>query len=100
MDGLTVDSAIFNSHISEVTEGESEPWLISYADLMTLLFGFFALLFTYASFEDTSTVKMGKNMARYFGGSYTAPAEKTSEEMKFVMGRSPYRNDMDLKITE
>ena len=84
----------------EEEASEAEPWLVSYADLMTLLFGFFAMLFTYASFEDTGTVRMGKNMARYFGGNYIAPSETVSKEMKFLLGKSPYTNDMELKAVE
>ncbi len=78
---------------------EAEPWLVSYADLMTLLFGFFAMLFTYASFEDVDVVKVNSRVAKYFGGSYVAPAEKMADQLKFVWGQSPYKNDLDLKIS-
>lgn len=91
------------SHLFHQTLGEGEteePWLVSYADLMTLLFGFFAMLFTYASFEDTTNVKVNANVARYFGGNYVSPIEKMSKDIKFVLGKSPYQNDMDLKVVE
>lgn len=53
----------------EVEEGEL--WLVSYADMMTLLFGFFVLLYTFASakVDDTAEnwVKVKKELAAYFG---------------------------------
>lgn len=83
-----------------VAAENDEPWLMSYADLMTLLVGFFAMLFTFASFEDNDTVKVKTETARYFGGSYVSPIDKITKDMKFVMGNSPYRNDVDLKATD
>jgi len=81
-------------------EGGEEPWLVSYADLMTLLFGFFAMLFTYASFDDESSVKVSKQIARYFGGSYVSSAQKLGDQVKFEWMKSPYGSDMDLKVAE
>ncbi|MEY3903296.1 MAG: Membrane MotB of proton-channel complex MotA/MotB [Pseudomonadota bacterium] len=64
----------------EVEEGE--PWLVSYADMMTLLFGFFVLLYTFASAKVDSTaenwVKVKKELAAYFGGDKSD--EKTVDE--------------------
>lgn len=64
----------------EVEEGE--PWLVSYADMMTLLFGFFVLLYTFASAKVDATaenwVKVKKELAAYFGGDKSD--EKTVDE--------------------
>jgi len=37
------------SHGDHGVHEEGEPWLVSYADLMTLLFGFFVIMYTFAS---------------------------------------------------
>jgi flagellar motor protein MotB len=58
------------------------------------------MLFTYASFEDAEMVKLSPRIAKYFGGSYVASAEKVADQIKFVWGQSPYKNDLDLKIGE
>lgn len=61
---------------------EGEPWLVSYADMMTLLFGFFVLLYTFASAKVDATaenwVKVKKELAAYFGGDKSD--EKTVDE--------------------
>ncbi|MEO5969698.1 MAG: OmpA family protein [Bdellovibrionia bacterium] len=80
---------------TEHSEGGEEPWLVTYADLMTLLFGFFAMLFTYASFEDDASIKINKKIAKYFGGSYVSPAQKMSNEVKFEWMKSSKGSDVD-----
>jgi chemotaxis protein MotB len=60
-------------------EGHSEPWLISYADLMTLLVGFFVILFAFASEntlkETPGMIMVRQELAKYFG----LPAKKTED---------------------
>lgn len=73
-----------NSHDEEYHE-ESEPWLVSYADMMTLLFGFFVLMYSFANAkltDDESHVKIRREIAKYFGGEYIAPLEKVAGELK------------------
>jgi chemotaxis protein MotB len=84
-------------HAGETGE---EPWLVSYADLMTLLFGFFAMLFTYASFDDDTSVRVSKQVAKYFGGTYVSSAQKIGDQVKFEWMKSPYGSDMDMKVGE
>lgn len=59
--------ALLGAHCED--EGDSEPWLVSYADLMTLLFGFFSMLFTFATFDDADHVRIRRDLAKYFGGA-------------------------------
>jgi chemotaxis protein MotB len=94
------DHVEHEEHSSLDEHGGDEPWLVSYADLMTLLFGFFAMLFTYASFEDEEVIKMHKSVAKYFGGTYVAPEQELAKAIKFEWGRTPYANDMDLKVID
>lgn len=61
-------------HSAEMHEEgeEGEPWLVSYADMMTLLFGFFVLMYTFASakLQDDSEqwIRVKKELAAFFGG--------------------------------
>ena len=51
-------------------EEEGEVWLVSYADMMTLLFGFFVLMYAFSvqkNQKDFTLVR--KELARYFGGT-------------------------------
>jgi chemotaxis protein MotB len=70
-----------------VAQANEEPWLVSYADLMTLLFGFFAMLFTYATFDDEDFIRINRQIARYFGAPYSNSAafqieEKVKEQLQ------------------
>ncbi|MFZ9595106.1 MAG: OmpA/MotB family protein [Bdellovibrionia bacterium] len=84
----------------ESTDSNEEPWLISYADLMTLLFGFFAMLFSYVSLDDDASVKVNKELVKYFGGVYVSPAQKLTEEVKDQWSKGPYKKEMDVKVQE
>lgn len=62
---------------------EGEPWLVSYADMMTLLFGFFVLMYTFAiakvDKESNEFVKVRKEVAAYFSGTSTEESEEEKE---------------------
>jgi chemotaxis protein MotB len=81
-------------HAEEHGEGgHGEPWLVSYADLMTLLFGFFVLMYSFESAknqDDASMVRMRKELSQYFGGSYVDPltdvAKKFQEKIVAIDG--------------
>jgi chemotaxis protein MotB len=48
----------------EVHEGEG-PWIVSYADMMTLLFCFFLIMTSFASFEPAVVARKSKEVADY-----------------------------------
>ncbi|NBW83457.1 hypothetical protein EBR21_17045 [bacterium] len=66
------------SSIHEEVE-EGEPWLVSYADMMTLLFGFFVLMYSFAvsrlDDEGDSWIRVRKELAAFFGGEKGADKE-------------------------
>jgi len=57
----------FDDHDEEIHHDESN-WLVSYADMMTLLMGFFILMYS-MSIEDAAKFNaVSKQVAQYFGG--------------------------------
>lgn len=96
-----------------VEHGDDEGWLVSYADMMTLLFGFFAMLFTFATFDDDSLLKVKKELARYFGGIHanakpgagnaaveTQPNGALDAEALGDSARRSLANEPGLKVTK
>jgi chemotaxis protein MotB len=53
-------------HMEEHHEGE--PWLVSYADMMTLLFCFFVIMTSFANFDPVVVTKKSKEVADYIHG--------------------------------
>jgi chemotaxis protein MotB len=45
---------------------EEELWIVSYADMVTLLFGFFVILYSFSNLDDKKFDEMTKDMARSF----------------------------------
>jgi chemotaxis protein MotB len=48
---------------------DESNWLVSYADMMTLLFGFFVLMYSLSRFDNTRFDLVRKEVAKYFGGN-------------------------------
>ncbi|WP_413582471.1 OmpA family protein [Bdellovibrio sp. HCB288] len=57
-----------DDHEHAVHHDESN-WLVSYADMMTLLFGFFVLMYSLSRFDNTRFDLVRKEVAKYFGGN-------------------------------
>ncbi len=51
---------------------DESNWLVSYADMMTLLCGFFIMLFSISKVDSTKYEKVKESVAKQFGGSYEA----------------------------
>lgn len=68
--------------ISPQDESESDSiWLISYADLMTLLFGFFVMMMTFSKVDHDTFEKARKETTRFFGGEYKLPMQKLQADL-------------------
>jgi chemotaxis protein MotB len=60
---------------------DESNWLVSYADMMTLLCGFFIMLFSMAKLDEPKYEKVKESIAKKFGGEYKSP---TAELARFV----------------
>lgn len=53
---------------------DESNWLVSYADMMTLLCGFFIMLFSMAKIDDTKYESLKEGIAKEFKGNYETPS--------------------------
>lgn len=84
---------MMGGHAKKVEEGEG-PWLVSYADMMTLLMGFFALIASFSKPDAKEFDKVASAASQYFGGEYEAPYEKLSESLRRIVKE----NDLEDKV--
>jgi chemotaxis protein MotB len=49
---------------------DESNWLMSYADIMTLLCGFFIMLFSFAKIDETKYEKVRESVSKQFGGDF------------------------------
>lgn len=67
-----------------VEEGDGN-WLMSYADMMTLLVGFFVMLLSFAVVDQAQLEAVKESLAKEFGGEYEVPfteiVERLSEKL-------------------
>ncbi len=47
---------------------DESNWLVSYADMMTLLFGFFVLMYSFSRVDQEKFAVVQKDLVKYFGG--------------------------------
>ena len=80
----------------EPPDSDNELWLVSYADLMTLLFGFFVLMYVFASQHTKSTVEMQSKLAEQFGSGERSYVEKQSDEIKLQIQSVPDLSDIEV----
>ena len=71
-------------HIQENEEDESN-WLVSYADLMTLLWGFFVILASMSTPDASKVEKMKEQTSKAMGGTYSHPYNKLSDELNDIV---------------
>lgn len=79
------DSDFMHGGAKKAEEGEG-PWLVSYADLMTLLMGFFALISSMSTPDKGKFDAVKESASESFGGKYERPYEGLSESLqKFII---------------
>ena len=66
-----------------VPESDESNWLVSYADMMTLLCGFFIMLFSMAKLDQPEFEKVKEAVAKQFGGDY----KSTQQEFARFLGQ-------------
>lgn len=69
----------------KLKEPDESNWLVSYADLMTLLFTFFVMMFSMAKLNAPEYEKIAEGMAVYFGGDFESKSEQLAKFVTMVV---------------
>jgi chemotaxis protein MotB len=79
------------------TEG---VWLISYADMMTLLMGFFALLTAMSSFNEEQFKETAEEAALYFGGEVITAYEDLGKAIQALITEKGLEEQVQIKVSK
>ena len=89
-------------HLEEEEEPHQEDgegvWLVSYADLMTLLMGFFALLMSMGDFDEEKFTETAAKTAQYFGGVVEEPFEDLGKTIEKLIEEQGLGSQVKTKI--
>ena len=75
--------------------------MVSYADLMTLLFGFFVLMYTFAAAkqkDNDAMIEIRKEVAKHFGGDFVSPYDTVVKDLKERLKSTKILDNMDIKL--
>jgi chemotaxis protein MotB len=74
-------------------DGEGN-WLLSYADMMTLLFGFFVMLQSFSTIDPAKFERMKKETTRVFGGEYKVPFDDLTKKLQTAVTSKHLENQV------
>lgn len=66
----------------EIQDDGEHLWLVSYADMVTLLLGFFILLLSFSKIDPAKLEKVKQSASQVFGGEYKIPFGQLTDELK------------------
>lgn len=90
-------SALGGRHAEHSEEGEGN-WLVSYADMMTLLVGFFVILFSFSTVDQEKFEAAKISVVKEFGGLYEKPYEELGKRLEAEMNKYGLGNDVRIKV--
>ena len=93
----------FDENGNPVFHGGDETesaWLVSYADMMTLIVGFFAILLASSKIDPAKFELVKKETTQLFGGQYQIPFKGLSDDMKKIVASSGLSDQIRFQQTE
>jgi chemotaxis protein MotB len=85
------------SHAEEHSDGN---WLVSYADMMTLLVGFFVLLLSFSTINEEKLEEVKKSITVEFGGTYEVPFGEIVDRIKNELNKIGLGDQFVIKQTD
>lgn len=87
-----------SSHGGAGHDDESN-WLVSYADMMTLLCGFFIMLFSMAKMDDPKFDAMKESVAQQFGGEYKSEGKELAAFATQLIEQNGLEKDTVVRVS-
>ncbi|MEN9722298.1 MAG: hypothetical protein RJB38_284 [Pseudomonadota bacterium] len=78
---------------------DESNWLISYADMMTLLCGFFIMLFSLSKLDEPQFEKVRQSLATQFGGEYRSPNQDLAKWVTQILQDTPLKGEADVETS-
>jgi chemotaxis protein MotB len=75
-------------------------WLVSYADMMTLLVGFFAILLSFASVDQEQFEKAKESITKEFGGTYERPYGDIADRLRKELEKAKVGDQVIIKTND
>lgn len=75
-------------------------WLVSYADLMTLLVGFFVILLSFSKVDQDKFEETRKQVSKQFGGKYEKPYEEIASKIVSALTKAGYADQVSVKTND
>ncbi len=83
------------------SHGDDESnWLVSYADMMTLLCGFFIMLFSMSKLDEPQFERVKQSVAEHFGGEFKSPAQDLSKWVTQIIQDTPLKGEASVEVSE
>jgi chemotaxis protein MotB len=75
-------------------------WLVSYADMMTLLVGFFAILLSFSSVDQEQFEKAKESITQKFGGNYERPYGDIADRLRKELEKAKVSDQVVVKTND
>ncbi len=76
---------------------DESNWLVSYADLMTLLCGFFIILFSLSKVDEPKYEQVKESIVQQFGGQYVSPTTELGKFTTSVIDQAGLKDQTTVK---
>jgi chemotaxis protein MotB len=76
---------------------DESNWLVSYADMMTLLCGFFIMLFSMAKLDEPQYERVREALSKQFGGEFQSPAQEAARFMTQFIEQAGLQQDTEIR---
>lgn len=90
-------SSLGGRHSSQHEEGEGN-WLVSYADMMTLLVGFFVILLSFSTVDQEKLEGIKLSVSKEFGGQYVVPYDDLGNKIEESVKTQGLGNQVSIKV--